>query len=593
MNEYQTSGSGEVQPPAQPEPQGTVEPMADAWAAGVHAAPVSPRSRRLRWGIAGAVVACVVVATAAGAFVLSGAAGAKSLTASAAPKNAIAFLEVRTDLPGDQHTNLADFMSHFPGFADRSQFDNALDEMLNRLTSAVSPDLSYSSAFKPWMEGEVSVALMDVGSMSNMMSGAAPMALNAGAATLTAPSAVAIFALKDRSAAQSWVSGELSRTGLTPTSQTYAGTTLYAFGTGAYAFTDQDLLLGTVDGVKAALDSKKNGSLADNANYQAAMKSLSGDSLARFYVDPKSMLSREMAASGSAMQALLGGALPTFGMSLDRIPAWVAGSIRAESNDMIVNVVEPAVAATSTEDHTSRLAPVLPGSTVGVFEFHSIGKVVTNGLSALESQLPASSANPLGGIKDGLTAIGGLDWLGDGVAVVTRDGSTYGGGLVAEATDVSTAASKVALVRLATLATGSLHITSRVETYKGIDITVLSIPGGSGGSPVDIAVAAKDNLILAGYTDAFVKAVIDTTPSTSLAAQSDYKSVIDTAGASNEQSFYINVPALEDQIGQYVFAASPSRWTQDYKPYFDHLGGVGYSVVGGNTVILRFVVTAR
>jgi hypothetical protein len=260
---------------------------------------------------------------------------------------------------------------------------------------------------------------------------------------------------------------------------------------------------------------------------------------------------------------------------------------------MVVNVVEPDVTDSGIDNHTSRLAPVLPGSTVGVFEIHSIGKLVLNGISALQSQLPASSANPVQGIKDGLAAIGGLDWLGDGVAVVTRDGSTYGGGLVAEATDASTAASKVALVRIATLANGSLHITTRDETYKGVDITVLSIPEGSGGAPLEIAVAAKDNLILAGYTDAFVKSVIDTTSSTSLAAQSDYSTVMAAAGASNQQSFYVNVPALEDQIGQAIFVASPSRWTVDYKPYFDHIGGVGYSVAGGNTVILRFVVTAK
>ncbi len=65
------------------------------------------------------------------------------------------------------------------------------------------------------------------------------------------------------------------------------------------------------------------------------------------------------------------------------------------------------------------------------------------------------------------------------------------------------------------------------------------------------------------------------------------------AGSSNVASFYVDIPALEDAIGQAVFAASPSRWTFDYKPYFDHLGGVGYSVVDGNTVILRLVVTAK
>lgn len=628
MNEYGNSSPGEPQPPLPPQPstappgpesadrEPTVVPMGDAWASGVQPLSVSPRSRRLRWAVAGLVVACVLVATAAGAFVLSGAAGAKSLTASAAPKNAVAFLEIRTDLPGDQHAMLADFMSHFPGFADRAQFDNALDEALNKLTGAVSPDLTYTSAFKPWMEGEVSVAVMDVGSVgatgmtSGMMSGAGPVDLQAFAPLLesgyTPPGAVAIFALKDRTAAQSWVTGELARTGVTSQSQTYAGTTLYVIGSGAeagaYAFTDQDLLLGTLGGVKAALDSKTSGSLGDNANYQAAMKSLSGDSLARFYIDPKTLLSRYTAGYGAAMGGLSGGAtpplgssifgMPMSGMSLQGIPDWVAGSIRAESSTMVVDVVVPRPSAAGSEEHTSRLAPFLPASTVGVFELHDIGKLVTNEIAAVQSQLPAASPDVLQGLNDALARIGGIDWLGDGVAVVTRNGSTYGGGVVVEATDAATASSKIGLLNLATLAGGSLHITTRHETYKGVTITIVNVPTSGGNPGADIAVAAKDNLILAGYTDSFVKAVIDTTSATSLAAQSDYTAVMAAAGASNLESFYVDVPALEDQIGS-LFVDSPTRWTQDYKPYFDHLGGVGYSVSGGNTVILRLVVTAK
>ena len=564
-------------------PQASLVPISDDWAAGVGRAAVSPRSRRLRWGIAGAVVLAVALVTAGGVFVLSGAAGAKSLTAGVAPKNAVAFLEIRTDLPGDQHAKLADFLSHFPGFQDRAQFDNALDNVLNRLTSQVSADLSYTSAFKPWIEGEVSIAAMDGGALFS----------------LSEPSAVAIFALKDRGAAQTWIAGELTRIGVKTVSQDYAGATLYMMGAGlnegAYAFTDQDLLLGTVTGVKAALDTKTNGSLADNPNYQAAMKSLSGDSLARFYLDPRTAMN-DIMGSGLSSMGMLGGMMGSsaapLGLSSANLPAWVAGSIQAESGQMVMNVAIPRTASTGPGNHASRLAAVLPGTTVGVFEVHGVGKIVTDQLAALASRLPAgSAANTLKTVKDGLALIGGLDWLGDGVAAVTKDGSVYGGGSVVEAADASTAASKVALVTtLAALAGGTLNISSRTETYKGISITVFSVPSGA-GKPIEIALAAKDSVIVAGYTDAFVKAVIDTTPATSLNSQPDYSAVMAAADASNDQSMYVNIPALEDDIG--IAALSSSRWTTDYKPYFDHFGGIGYSVVDGNTVILRLVVTAR
>ena len=574
-------------------PGATMVPIGETWAADVHPISVSPRSRRLRWGIAGVVVIAVVVATAAGAFALSGAAGSKSLTASMAPKNSIAFLEVRTDLPGDQHARLADFMSHFPGFKDRAQFDNALDETLNKLTSEVSPDLRYSSAFKPWMEGEVSIAVADTGS--------ATPAMTTSDMSYKLPAAVAIFALKDRAAAETWVTSELTRSAIKTESVAYAGTTLYTTGSGvsqgAYAFTDQALLLGTVDGVKAALDTKTNGSLADNVNYQAAMKSLSGDNLARFYVDAKSYLSNQLGMYNMMIGSMMSqgsSPLPTLGAATMDLPAWIAGSVRSESDRMVVDVAMPRPTDSGTGNHVSRLAPVLPGSTVAVYEMHSIGGQVNKQLDALAAGQSGVAGDSIKQIKDALAIIGGIDWLGDGVAVVTKDGSNYGGGLVVEATDAATATAKAATINtLVVLAGGSLKLTSRNETYKGVDITIIGVPGGPDGAPVEVAVAAKDNVLVAGYTDAFVKAVIDTTPATSLAAGADYSAVMSAAGANNMASGYVNIPALEDQIGQALLPSQPSRWTLDYKPYFDHLGGVGYTVVDGNTVILRLVVMAK
>ena len=352
-----------------------------------------------RWAVAGAIVVIVALATTAGAFVLSGAAGAKSLTAGVAPRNSIFFMEVRTDLPGDQHARLADFMSHFPGFKDRAQFDNALDELLNKLTSKVSPDLRYTSAFKPWAEGEISIAIGDLGSVDS--SGASACAkpsidpgqgvsgglkgVLGGVSFTRAPNAVAIFALKDRAGAETWITGELSRQKLTTTSQDYAGSKLYTIGTGvmqgAYALTDQDLLLGTVMGVKAALDTRTSGSLADNPDYQAAMKSLSGDSMARFYVDGRTIVRQALDSYEPVMCGVMGakGAMrPAFDPAA--MPAWIAGAVRAESDRIVVDVAMPQTGTTNLGNHVSRIASSLPGNTVGVVEVHSLGKPIIRAL---------------------------------------------------------------------------------------------------------------------------------------------------------------------------------------------------------------------
>jgi hypothetical protein len=611
-------------------PMGTLSPMGEGIAAGVSTVAISPRSKRLRWGIASAVVVTVMVATVAGAFALAGAAGARSLTAGAAPKGTVAFMEVRVDLPGDQHAKLADFMSHFPGFMDRAQFDNALDEMLNKLTSSVSSDLRYTSAFKPWMEGEVSIAVTDLGAvdfsgMGGMMDdiGAAfpsgaegmggmmpslalPTRTNTG--MTRAPGVVAIFALKDRAGAEAWASAEIARTGLTVTTSTYAGTEIKTTGSGslatAYALTDKDLLLGTVEGVKASLDSATKGSLNDNANYQAAMKALSGDSLARFYIDARGLVSYYMDTVNGMMGAFAipsASAFPTLSISTKDIPAWIAGSVRAESDRMVVDWAMPRVKDAGTGNHTSRLASALPGSTVAAMEIHSIGKSITDQLNSLDASVlgTAGAGDQLKAVKDALSKFGGIDWLGDGVAVMTKNGSTYGGGIVVEATDAATAKAKAAsILNLATLAGGALGLTSRDETYKGIDITIVKMTstapeGIAPAPPLEVAVAVKDNMIVAGYTDAFVKAVIDTTPATSLASASDYSAVMSAAGSSNQEWAYVNIPAVVDQIGQSVISSDRARWTQDFKPYFDHLGGVGFSMIDGNTVILRLVVMAK
>jgi hypothetical protein len=561
--------------------QAILVPMGEGWAPGVMPVQLSARPRRLRWGIGGAVVLCVVLISAAAAFMLSGAGGQKSLTAGVAPKNAIAFMEVRTDMPGDQRSKLADFMSHFPGFADRALFDTAMDQLLDKLTSSAGPDLTYSTAFKPWMQGEFSVSIVDEGPH-------------------TTSGVVTIFALKDRSAAESWVTTELRDRGTKMTPQSYNGTNLYSTGTGmndsAYAVTDQDLFLGNYNGVKAALDARTNGSLADNPDYQAAMNSQSGDALARFYIGAKSQISAYIDSFNQKSQpyATGSGAIPTLGITAADIPQWVAGTIRSESERMVVTVTMPRTVATnlSLGNHTSTLASVLPGNTVAVVEEHSIGKIISQGLPRLVGQTEVISAAQLSQLTNLVSTIGGLDWVGDGVEVVTKDGLTLSGGVVVQATDAATASTEESsITNLVTLSASTLKLTSQIETYKGVTITLINIPaGGQIKTAMQVALAVKDNLIVAGRDDVFVKEMIDTTASSSLASQADYQTAMGYAGVSNEGSFYVNVPAVEDQIGQQF---SPVRWASDYKPYFDHVGGIAGSVIDGDTVTMRLVISAK
>jgi hypothetical protein len=413
----------------------------------------------------------------------------------------------------------------------------------------------------------------------------------------TPESAVVIVSLKDRVAGEAWVTAEVAKTGLAFTAQDYAGTKLYVAQkaasdrlTAAYAFTDRVLLLGTVDAVKAGLDAPAKGSLADNANYQAATSSLSGDTIASFYADPQAMVKQETGSMPG-----VAGMTSSWMMGAGSMPAWVAGSVRADSDHMTVEIKMPKTAGMpSPGNKESVLASELPGSTVGVLEVHSVGKLVTDGLKTLSgSATGASAKDTIKQVQDALTKIGGIDWIGDADLVLTRTGSTYGGGLVVKTPNAAGATGKkVMITNLIALAGGIMGITSADETYKGTTITMVSVKNGSSGSTVQIGLATKGDLLVAGYGDAFVKALLDTTSNDSLATQSDYKTVMAAAGTSNATYGYFNVSAVADQIGQ-SFTGNAAKYNLDYKPYVDHIGGVAFASIDGNTVTLRLVFTAK
>jgi hypothetical protein len=601
-----------------------VEQLGETWAAGVSPTTIGPRGRRFRWAVAICVVLVVSIATGAGVYVLSGAAGAtQSLTAAYAPEGTIAFVDVRADLPGDQHQNLADFMSHFPGFADRAQFDAGFDDILNRITGAISPDLTYTWYLQGWTTGEVSLAITSFGvpgigmadsgsGMDALMSAvASQLAANPSAVPNVAPmvtvqseSGVLLAGVKDRAAGERWVASEISRTGLQFTTQDYAGTTLYvaqqpaASMTLAYAFTDRAFIAGDVTDVKAALDAPAAGSLADNSNYKSAMRALSGDCIGTFFLDPKALTAGYLSMLSSVPGVAM--ALPSGAFDTSALPAWVAGSVRAESDRLTVEIKTPkAPGAASPGNRESALASRLPGSTVAVLELHDIGSSIQKSLDALTAALPASEASAGQQITDTLKVIGGIDWIGDGVVALTETGATLGGGLVIKTPDNDTAVGRKAMItNLISLAGTSYGITETDETYKGTTITMVGIPQAvtgtaTGGSPIEIGIAVKDDLIVAGYGDSFAKAMIDTTSGNSLASQSDFQSVMSAVGKSNMEYGYWNVPAMVDQLGQAMFGVSPAYYDLNYKPYFDHLGGVAFASIDANPVTIRLVITAR
>ena len=116
--------------------------------------------------IAGLIALVVVALSAAGLFALVGASN-DAVVAAWSPSDAVAYVEVRGDLPGDQRQNLGAFLAHFPGFADQSTLQTKLDETLDKLISKASDGKQdWSKDIKPWFGGQVAMSFSSFPTMT-------------------------------------------------------------------------------------------------------------------------------------------------------------------------------------------------------------------------------------------------------------------------------------------------------------------------------------------------------------------------------------------------------------------------------------------
>jgi hypothetical protein len=145
-------------------------------------------------------------------------------------------------------------------------------------------------------------------------------------------------------------------------------------------------------------------------------------------------------------------------------------------------------------------------------------------------------------------------------------------------------------------------VTVRDEDYNGTTITIVNlgdisklagtaqsdmqmIPLPSGN--LEIAYAVTDQVVVIGSGPDFVKHVLDTTPSTSLASSENYKKLVDRAGPGTG-SIFVDVTAIRELAEKWVGSASTAAldtYNTDTKPFlapFDALF-VSSSVAGDLT----------
>lgn len=567
------------------------------------ATPARPRGLA-RWGVALVILALVVGAVSAGAVFLAGSSTASSKVAGWLPNDTLLYAELRADFPGDQKANLGSFLSTFPGFKDQAALDAKIDQALDRLLD--KSNVSWSRDIKPWLAGEVGLAVTSaaLGSMDAATLGS----LAGGAAAAGAPKdgLVVIVATTDAAKGEAWLAARPLLSG-TKATVDYAGTTLTTVTTGtgtvAYATRDTLLFFGLEGAVKAALDTNGKSTIADSASFRDARKTTTGDYLTYFYVDVAPILQKSLAASAAA------GSTPSSCTAdlLAGVPAWFAGDARIEPDALAVSVSMPlAAGATATKDAASELAKHLPASTIAVAGQRQGGKALVALYAALKKQLACTpgSEGSVAQVDQALGLLGGIDgligWAGDTGLAVTLAGTTWGGGLVAVADDQA-AAGRLAQQLGSFLALAGAQAGSGVkvgsETYGDGKISTLEIPLAAGATtlPFDrlvLGLTYQRGVFVLGTLD-FVKAVVDTQAGASLGSSSRYTAAIEGAGGSGVSELWLDVAALRAGIEALLPVDAKTKYLSDVQPYlapFDVMVAVGH---GGDPETMHMLVTVK
>jgi len=262
-----------------------------------------------------------------------------------------------------------------------------------------------------------------------------------------------------------------------------------------------------------------------------------------------------------------------------------------------------------TANHMSVLATKLPPTTVAAAEIHDLASILGILTTTLRDNAGAQSGQDQ--IDQALKALGGLDalvgWMGDtSVAVIRTQGPfDMAAGLVIQAKDADAASTKLLqLKNLVSLVGGASGISISDETYNGTTITVIDagevsrltkqpLPGVAPGARLQLAVAQKGDIVIAGIGDAFVKAVLDTRPGASLADRDIYRDAMDQAGASNTGQLFVDLATVLDLVVSRMPADQLKRYQADLRPYLLPLRAFAASASAGDPSRIRIVITVK
>ncbi|MGK2850183.1 MAG: DUF3352 domain-containing protein [Candidatus Limnocylindrales bacterium] len=572
---------------------------------------------RTRWFAALGVVALVVVGSVFAALVLTGASPTATVTGYV-PADSVMYGEVRLDLPGDQRAQIGEFLAKFPGFADQAALDTKLDEVLDRLLSdGTDGKQTFTRDIKPWFDGELAFSV-----------GALPTSGDAADAAAQTR-ALILVSVKDEAIARAWFSGVIADTGVQSTTEDYAGVALTVFDdlerTGStldagFAIVGGKVAIaGDLTSVKAAIDTKGAGGLADDPEVKAA-QAAAGDHIGFMFVDLRSLLDSALALSGSVASAP-----PMSDALLGLVPDWASFRLRVEGDALLMDGVMPHVADAPGPDtnRANGISEWAPATTLMLAAGNDYGASLLETV-ALYRQDP-SLAEVITGVDQAAGIVGGLDaalsWMGDSGLVIAQGATAPEGGIVAIPTDAAKARQLFTTLRsFATLGGGQAGITVRDETYAGATITIIDLGSaqdlmgmagalGGGMLPTDpstmplptgnieIAYTVTDDVVVLGSGPAFVKSVLDAGAGSSLADDGRFKGLVDRVGATHTGVSFVDIAAIRGLVEGLLSeatAAERAEYEESVKPFlvpFDAF--VAATVTGDDLDAQHAIITVK
>lgn len=491
------------------------------------------------------------------AFVLAGCGEPERAgPAALAPVQSLVYGEVTLDPQGDSEEAVRALAARFPGGDDLSgQIEKGLTQTLRE------DGLDYEEDVKPWLGDEAVFFLSDAS--QDKAEGAAVIETEDGDAALEAFGKAGKGQAKKRS---------------------YKGTDVFVDSETAYAVVDDYAVIGTEDGVRAAIDTGEEGaeSIEDSERAMKALDRLD-DPLGAVYVDGRKLVG----AVGGPAAELAAPFLDIFD------EPYVVG-VSVESDAVVVDSTVPKALSLFLVPFAfgsgTEALETLPGDAWFAAGQPEIGATIEQ-LLDLVQQSGAFGADAERQFK----AATGLDlrrdvlsWMGD-LTVFSRGTSVAGLEAGAAIQTSDPAASR-----------RTLKATRRLlskQVSGGEKVGRLSLPGGGDGFTVTgpelqepVHVAVRGGQVVIAYGDAAAEDLLE--PSSKLGDQADFSSARDRLGDGFEAGTYLDVaPVLE--LAENEGAASDPDY-EKAKPYLEPLARV---VAGtkeeGDVVVSRTRIEVR